>query len=681
MANRLADETSPYLLQHKDNPVDWYPWGAEAFEKARAEDKPILLSVGYSACHWCHVMEHESFEDPDVARLMNELYVNIKVDREERPDVDAIYMQAVQALTGRGGWPMTVFLTPDGRPFYGGTYYPPEDRHGLPSFSRVLTSIAQVYRANRGDVEKAAGQIQSQLSAVETIRPGNDLLTEDILHVAYGAIAQSHDRVNGGFGSAPKFPQPMTLDFLLRYHHRTKSPGALEIVERTLRRMALGGMYDQVGGGFHRYATDAVWLVPHFEKMLYDNALLARVYLDAYRVTGLGFYRRVSTETLDYVLREMTHPDGGFYSTQDADSEGAEGKFFVWTPEEIAAALEDDAEIIARYFGVTDEGNFEGRNILHVPVPAEEFAALHGMEEQDFDEVLRRAKAKLYEARERRVHPGRDEKVLTAWNGMMMRSLAEAGALLGSERYLEAAARNADFILANLFEDGRLLRSWKDGRAKLRGYLEDYALLIDGLLATYEATFELRYLRRALELADDMVRLFWDDGVQGFFDTATDHETLIARPRDFFDNATPSGTSVAADVMLRIAVLTGDTDRERRAVACLRALAPVVQRAPSGFGRLLTALDFHLRPIREVAVIWPERPEQARPILDVLRESYRPDVVLAGAREGEGGDLTPLLEGRVAAGGQATAYVCERFVCQAPATDPDALRRLLNGET
>jgi uncharacterized protein YyaL (SSP411 family) len=680
MPNRLADETSPYLLQHKDNPVDWYPWGPEAFDKARAEDKPVLLSVGYSACHWCHVMEHESFEDPDVARLMNELYVNIKVDREERPDVDGIYMQAVQALTGRGGWPMTVFLTPDGRPFYGGTYYPPEDRHGLPSFSRVLTSIAQVYRANRGDVEKAAQQIQGQLSATETLRPGADLLTEDILHVAYSAIAQNHDAVNGGFGGAPKFPQPMTLDFLLRYHHRTRSPGALEIVERTLRRMALGGMYDQAGGGFHRYSTDAVWLVPHFEKMLYDNAQLARVYLDAYRVTGSAFYRRLAEETLDYVLREMTNPEGGFYSTQDADSEGEEGKFFLWTRDEIAQVLGDDAETIGRYFGVTEEGNFEGRNILYAPIAPEDFAALNAMEPEEFAPVLQSAKTRLYAARERRVRPDRDEKVLTAWNGMMMRAFAEAGAVLGVERYVEAASRNADFLLANLFADGRLLRTWKDGRAKLKAYLEDYALLIDGLLATYEATFELAYLRRALELGDDMVRLFWDEGVNGFFDTAIDHETLIARPRDFFDNATPSGTSSASDVLLRLAVLTGDTERERRAVACLRALAPVVQRAPTGFGRLLAALDFHLSRVLEVAVVWADSASATEALVAVVREAYRPNSVLVGAREGEGADLTPLLQARIAAGGQATAYVCERFVCRQPVTDPGALRGQL-GET
>ncbi len=679
MPNRLASETSPYLLQHADNPVRWYPWGEEAFAEARAKDKPILLSVGYSACHWCHVMAHESFEDPETAALMNDLFVNIKVDREERPDVDGIYMQAVQSMTGRGGWPMTVFLTPDGRPFYGGTYYPPEDRHGLPGFPRVLTALAGVFKNNRDDIERTAAQLHGQLAAGSVSPPGATLLAPSMLDRAFEAIAGSYDRANGGFAGAPKFPQPMTLDFLLRFHHRSRRPLALEMVEHTLQKMARGGMYDQAGGGFHRYSTDAVWLVPHFEKMLYDNALLARVYLDAFKVTGKSFYRRICEETLDYVLREMTDPSGGFYSTQDADSEGVEGKFFVWTPVDFEAVLGPEHELFAEYFDVTPDGNFEEKSILHVDTPPDEFAAGHGLSLEEFEKRLARARMRLYAARRRRVHPGRDEKVLTAWNGMMLRALAEAARALDSPPYLAAAVRNADFLLAEMRKGGRVLRTWKAGTARLKGYLEDYACLIDGLIAAHEATLDLKYLRAAIELAGDMLGLFWDGGVEGFFDTGSDHEELITRPRDFFDNATPSGTSVAADVLLRLAVITGNSEYERKAVACLRAIAPLVQRAPTGFGRLLAALDFHLsRPV-EVAIVWHDDVAAAAPLAAVAFSAYRPHLVAVGARAGEGGDLTPLLLGRPAAGKTATAYVCERFACQEPASDPDQLRRQLDG--
>jgi uncharacterized protein len=678
MPNRLANETSPYLLQHKDNPVDWYPWGEEAFAEARTRNRPILLSIGYSACHWCHVMEHESFENPSIAALMNDNFVNIKVDREERPDIDAIYMQAVQSMTGQGGWPMTVFLTPDGRPFFGGTYFPPEDRHGLPGFPRLLTSLADVYRNNPGDIENAANQITSQLTAMSNLRAGANLLTEETLHKAFQGLASSHDATNGGFGGAPKFPQPMALDFLLRYHHGSKRPSALEIVERSLQAMARGGVYDQVGGGFHRYATDAVWLVPHFEKMLYDNALLARLYVDGWRVTGNAFYRQVAEETLDYVLREMTHADGGFYSTQDADSEGEEGKFFVWTPDEIAEVLGEDAGLILRFYGVTAEGNFEGKNILHVTATPEEFAAREGIDAGQFREMLQAARGKLYDARERRVHPGRDEKVLTSWNGMMMRAFAEAGIAFADGRYTLAASKNADFLLGAMRPEGRLLRSWKEGVAKLKGYLEDYALLVDGLLAVYAATFDAKYLRSAIELADEMMSLFWDESVEGFYDTGSDHEALIARPRDFFDNATPSGTAAATDVLLRLAVLTGDTERERRAVAVLRAMQPLIERAPTGFGRLLAALDFHLSRPKEVAIVWQDGVESAGALREAAFHGYRPHMVVAGGRSGESTELTPLLEDRPTMAGRPTAYVCERFVCQAPTTEPEELRAQLD---
>jgi uncharacterized protein YyaL (SSP411 family) len=683
MPNRLAQETSPYLLQHQDNPVDWYAWGDAAFERARREDRPVLLSVGYSACHWCHVMAHESFEKPEIAALMNELFVNIKVDREERPDVDAIYMQAVQALTGRGGWPMTVFLTPDGRPFFGGTYYPPEDRQGLPGLPRVLRAVADAYRSKRDDIERAGNQLRDQIAASADVRPGSSLLTVDLLEAACDAILAGLDAEHGGFGRAPKFPQPMTLDFLMRHHRRTGRADALHAVELTLRAMANGGMYDQAGGGFHRYSTDAIWLVPHFEKMLYDNALLARSYLDAWKVTGDAFYSRIVRETLDYVLREMTDAGGAFYATQDADSEGEEGKFFLWTPGELEAVLGSDAALIGRFYGVSEAGNFEGSNILHVQQEPAAFAGSNAFAPADFEALLSSARSRLYAAREGRVHPGRDDKVITAWNGMMMRALAEAALAFDDEAYRAAASRNADFLLDVMFVDGRLMRTWKppadgasgDSAARITAYLEDYALLADGLIAVYQATFEPLYLRGATGVVDEMIDLFWDDDIQGFYDTGRDAEELITRPRDFFDNATPSGTSVAADVLLRLGVLTDNTDYERRGQACLHAIAPYVERAPTAFGRLLAALDFHLSRPQELALVWPDNPGSARHLVDALRATYLPNLILVGARLGEGGDLTVLLQDRPLLDGKATAYLCERFVCQAPTTDAEELRR------
>ena len=691
MPNRLAEETSPYLLQHKDNPVDWYAWGDEAFAAARAADKPVLLSVGYSACHWCHVMEHESFEDAAIAALMNDNFVSIKVDREERPDIDAIYMQAVQALTGRGGWPMTVFLTPDGLPFYGGTYYPPEDRQGMPGFPRVLTAVAEAFKTRRNELNAAGEQLRVHLETPGRVRPSDQLLSVEVLDSAVRAISQAHDPEHGGFGRAPKFPQPMTLDFLLRQYHRTHDPSVLEMVERTLDAMAFGGMYDQVGGGFHRYSTDAIWLVPHFEKMLYDNALLARVYLDAFKLTGLLRYRRVTEETLHYVLREMTDASGAFYSTQDADSEGEEGKFFLWSPEELREALgEDDAALVGDFFGVDEAGNFEGKTILSVPVDPQSFAAAGNLSLEDLTRAIGAAKVKLYEARERRVHPARDDKVLTAWNGMMLRAFADAGFALAEPRYVQAAVRNADFLLRAMRPNGRLLRTWKaaaggapgEGAAKLNGYLEDYALLIDGLIATHHASLDPRFLTAAIELAGDMLELFWDEATEGFYDTGRDHEPLITRPRDFFDNATPSGTSVAADVLLRLAAITGNDLYERRAVTCLRSVAPIVQQAPTAFGRLLSALDYYLARSQELAIVLPGANTdhdalEGPALIDALRGAYLPHLVVAAGPEG-GSEGIALLQDRPARDGLPTAYLCEHFVCQAPTTDPAELARQLD---
>jgi uncharacterized protein YyaL (SSP411 family) len=697
--NRLANETSPYLLQHKDNPVDWYAWGDEAFAAARAADKPILLSVGYSACHWCHVMAHESFENAETAALMNEGFINIKVDREERPDVDAVYMQAVQALTGRGGWPMTVFLTPAGLPFYGGTYFPPEDRYGMPAFARVLQAVGEAFRDRRSDLETAGEQVRTHLTPPALMRGSTTLLTTAVLTDAVSSIGAAFDPAFGGFGQAPKFPPSMTLDFLLRHCYRTHDADVLDMVEKTLVAMAQGGMYDQVGGGFHRYSTDAVWLVPHFEKMLYDNALLARVYLDAFKVTGEPFYRRIVEETLDYVLREMTDASGGFYSSQDADSEGEEGKFFVWTLAELEAVLGEDAALMAAYFGASAEGNFHAEagdhageeavasNILHVAGDPEALATEHNLPPEALDDAITSAKAKLFAAREQRVHPGRDDKVITAWNGMMLRAFAEAGFVLDQPRYLDAAVRNATFLLEEMRPEGRLLRTWKrdaatdTGVAKINAYLEDHALLIDGLLATYQASFEARFLDAAVELTDAMLYLFWDEGVEGFYDTGRDHESLITRPRDFFDNATPSGTSVAADVLLRLAAITGNEDYQRRAVTVIRALTPLVEQAPTMFGRLLAATDYYLSRSQELAIVLPASagradPADGRILLDAIREAYLPNLILAGGVEGAAAN-TPLLQERTAIDGQPTAYLCEHFVCQMPATSPEELLRQL----
>jgi uncharacterized protein YyaL (SSP411 family) len=678
-ANRLAQETSPYLLQHRHNPVDWYPWGEEAFARARAEDKPILLSVGYSACHWCHVMERESFEDAAIARVMNEHFVSIKVDREERPDVDAIYMQAVQSMTGHGGWPMTVFLTPGGVPFYGGTYFPPTDRHGLPSFRRVLEAVAAHYRDHRGDAETVGRELVEQIRQSERVRGGTALLTPAVLDEAFRALRAEFDSRHGGFGRAPKFPQPMAWDFVLRYWRRTGRTDAREMVTLTLDRMARGGMYDQLGGGFHRYSVDAVWLVPHFEKMLYDQAQLAPLYLGAWQATGDGAFRRVAEETLDYVVREMTDPEGGFYSTQDADSEGEEGKFFLWTADELAEALDpDEARAAALYWGVADGPNFEGRSILCVPREAAEVARDLGLEADRLAPLLARARARLFAARERRVKPGRDDKVLAGWNGMMLRAFAEASRVLDRPDYRAVAERHAAFLLRALRPEGRLLRTWMAGRAKLLGYLEDHAMVADGLLALYEATFDRRWLTASRELVEAMLELFWDPGAEAFFDTGSDHEALIVRPRSLFDSAVPCGTSVAADVLLRLAVLTGEARYERLGLAAIRPVAPLMARYPSGFGRFLAALDFHLAPPLEVALVWAPGGAAPAALLREVFSRYLPSRVVAGAAEGDSAGL-PLLEGKEARNGEPTAYVCERYACQAPTTDPAELGRQLDG--
>ncbi|HEY0007002.1 MAG TPA: thioredoxin domain-containing protein [Pyrinomonadaceae bacterium] len=683
--NRLIKETSPYLLQHAHNPVDWFPWGAEALERARTENRPILLSIGYSACHWCHVMEHESFENEEIARLMNEHFINIKVDREERPDLDQIYMNAVQLMTGHGGWPMTVFLTPEGVPFFGGTYFPPVDRHNMPGFPRVLLGVADAYRSRPDEVTQTAVSMLGELRRFGLARESNEMLTQELLDQAYRHIARTYDATYGGFGRAPKFPAPMSLELFLRIYHRTGNGAALEMVEHTCRHMAEGGMYDQLGGGFHRYSTDAQWLAPHFEKMLYDNALLSRLYLHVYQITGDDFYKRVAEETLDYVLREMTDERGGFYSTQDADSEGHEGKFFIWTTEETSEILgPEDAALFNAYYDVTDAGNFEDANILHVSGSLEEIAKSKGIAVESLRETIARGRQQLFEARERRIKPGRDEKQLTAWNGLMLASFAEASAILDRADYRNAARRNAEFVLDNLRRDGLLLRTYKDGQAKLNGYLEDYAFLADGLLALYEATGELRWLTEARDITERMIEEFWDTEEGGFFYTGKSHEELIIRSKDYFDNATPSGNNVAADALLRLAVLTAKEDYSRKAVNIFRLLQDSLKRYPSAFGRALCALDFHLASPKEIVIIGPfDKPETTAMRLEVWKR-YLPNKVVAQSDEADerAAEVVPLLQDRKMIDGRATAYVCENYTCRQPATTPAELaQQLATGAT
>jgi len=706
--NRLIDQTSPYLLQHAHNPVDWYPWGAEALAKARAEDKAILLSIGYSACHWCHVMEHESFEDEGTARLMNQHFVSIKVDREERPDLDNIYMTAVQAMTGGGGWPMTVFLTPDGVPFYGGTYFPPTDRHQLPSFKRVLQSIADAYANRRDELLDAGNKLLAHMREAASARLAQGQLNPATLEHAFAALESQFDPEHGGFGHAPKFPQPMTLEFLLRYAQRTANQPGMAMLEQTLRAMAEGGMYDQLGGGFHRYSVDEQWLVPHFEKMLYDNALLARVYVETYQATGDPFYRRIAEETLDYLVREMRHPAGGFYSTQDADSfvpeigMKEEGAFFVWTVDEVREVLGSDALIFAQVFGVTERGNFEfqyprhgskhqeassrtariipqGPNILSIKRQPADVARVTGLPTEQIAAAVERGRKPLFDARARRPKPERDDKVVVAWNGMAMRAFAHAARALGRDDYRDIAVQNAEFLLRELRRaDGgtpQLLRTWKDGQAGTTpGFLEDYALLTDGLLALYEATFEPRWLLEARALAEAIQTRFWDDAISGFYDTAADHEALVVRPRDTGDNATPCGNSVAADVLLRLAVIFDDATARERAEAVLGDMTPFMERYPTGFGRYLAAAEFALAATKEIALVGDPHAADTQALADAIFRPFLPNkVVLLRAPDQSPAIPSPLLADRSALNDRATAYVCEHYTCKLPVTDAAAL--------
>ena len=656
--------------------MDWYPWGPEAFEIARRENKPVLLSVGYSACHWCHVMEHESFENEAIAKLMNENFVNIKVDREERPDVDHIYMTAVQLMTQRGGWPMTVFLTPDAVPYYAGTYFPPEDRYNMPGFPRVLISMAAAFHERAEDIAETATSILEGLRRSGEVAESGEQLSSALLDEAYRGIIRSYDPANGGFGGAPKFPPAMALEFLLHTFDRTGEPQALEIVRQTSRKMAEGGIYDHLGGGFHRYSTDSKWLVPHFEKMLYDNALLSRFYLHYYQLSGDEDARSVVEGILDYVVREMTDPAGGFYSTQDADSEGVEGKFFVWSLAEISEILgERDAELFSAYYNVTEDGNFEEANILNVTRDLSEVANSMKVSVAELREAVERGRVKLFDVREGRIKPARDEKILTAWNGLMLASFAEAAAVLNRPDYEEVARQNARFVLDNLQRDGLLLRTCKAGQAKLNAYLEDYAFYIDGLLALFETTGELEWFKEASALTETMIDEFWDDQDGGFFFTGKSHETLIVRAKDFFDNATPSGNSVAAEILLRLGLLTNNSDYRRRAATLLRLSSVPVRRYPTGFGRMLCAFDFELGEPREIVVMGDRGAADTRVLMDEIWKLYLPNRVIAQASpsDSEAISMIPLLRDRPQSNGAATAYVCKNFTCLEPVTEPERL--------
>jgi len=671
-ANRLAGETSPYLLQHAHNPVEWYPWGFEALERARAETKPIFLSIGYSACHWCHVMERESFENPEIAELMNEHFVNIKVDREERPDLDSIYMAAVQAMTGHGGWPMSVFLTPDLQPFFGGTYYPPTDSRGMAGFPRVLLSVSKAWDERRDEIVSSAAEMTEQLNAMSQVpSAGDGTLDARLLDRATQALVRAFDPTYGGFGSAPKFLHTMDLRGLLRHYARTNDSQALHIVRLTLDKMARGGIYDHLGGGFARYSTDERWLAPHFEKMLYDNALMTTVYLEAYQVTRDAEYARVARETLDYILERMTDPEGGFYSTEDADSEGVEGKYYVWSLEEVSKILgTEKAKTFAYVYGVTEQGNWEKTNILHLPKTVAQAAAMLGRGETELRTELAQSRANLLAVRATRIAPAKDTKILTSWNGLMLSPMAEGSRILGEERYLDAARKAASFLLDRMMtSDGLLLHSIRDGQAKLNGYLDDYANLVDGLTRLYEACGEPRWIESALRLAEVMIAEFLDREEGSFFYTGRNHEALIARTKELYDNATPAANSMVATALLRLGALTDRSELTDIGRSALESVRLVMEKAPTAAGQALIALDFLLAAPKEFAVVANPEDGEFRAVLETLASRFMPHKVVAPRRIGGASaspKVVPLLADRTVRDGRTTVYVCERMTCQAP---------------
>ncbi|HEY7553873.1 MAG TPA: thioredoxin domain-containing protein [Candidatus Binatia bacterium] len=678
--NLLVHETSPYLLQHSHNPVDWHPWGEEAFQKATRENKPVLLSIGYSACHWCHVMERESFENEQIAALMNELFVNIKVDREERPDLDEIYMNAVQMMTGRGGWPMTMFLTPDGKPFYGGTYFPPEDRYNVPGFPKILRGVANAYHKQPQDVENSVKQILERLQSMSRSIQSAKPFEPDTVTGAAEQLLQAHDSEHGGFGQAPKFPNAGVYELFLRAYHQSKNTSYLDAITFTLMKMARGGIYDHLGGGFHRYSVDEKWLVPHFEKMLYDNAQLVRIYAQIYCLTAELQFKRVVEETVDYLLREMLQPEGGFYSTQDADSEGEEGKFFVWTPAEVSRVLgAETAEILCRIYDVSEQGNFEDKNILHPILTPEQASKYFNRSVEEITSLVAQAKQKLFSEREKRIKPFRDEKLITAWNGLALSGLAAAIRITGKAEYRDAATRTIEFIFSRMVRDGRLLHTYKDGIAKILGYLDDYAFLGVGLLDLFEATFDGSLLARARELADIMLDEFWDENDGAFFYTGKSHERLISRAKPAFDASIPSGNSMAAQLLLRLYHYTSEDDYLKKAETILRSYRDAMAAQPFGLAHMLAALDFYLQKPQEIVVVGEPNDPATKALLTGVHSTYLPNstLQLVGPREPLE-KIAPLLQGKNQIGGKATAYVCHNFTCAEPVTTWDDLETLLN---
>ena len=670
MPNRLARSTSPYLRQHADNPVDWYEWGDEAFAEARRRDVPVLLSIGYSSCHWCHVMAHESFEDPETAAAMNTGFVSIKVDREERPDVDAVYMSATQAMTGRGGWPMTVFLDADRRPFYAGTYFPAVPHHGMPSFRQLLGGISEAWAQRREELSDQATRLTEAIS--RSIPAGEDLPGQTALEQAYRHLERAFDPVHGGLGGAPKFPQQPALDFLLRLVGRPWAPRAGAMVRQTLERMAAGGIHDHVGGGFARYSVDSEWLVPHFEKMLYDNAQLARIYLRAGQVFDSPWFTEVALSTLEYLDRDLGLADGGFASAEDADSEGHEGAFYVWTEPEIREVLGEHAEFAIRRYGVTPGGNFEGATVLHHARLLSEVAEEFGMEIEEAHLLDGEIREELRKARNQRPRPGLDHKVVTAWNGLAIRAFAEAGAVLDRPDLTARAERAAEFVLGALRPEGRLLRVWAEGEAKVPGFVDDHAAMALACFSLYETTGEVRWFERAADLTRTIGRLFAaEDG--GFHSSGSDAEAVLVRQKDLMDNPAPSGNSLAAEALVRLAAYTADGESLRAAEDAMRATALVIERSPAAVGHMLSVIDFDLAGPAEVAISGPEAPTLAR----VVWAEYRPNLVLALDTRGDGADAVPLLASRYDPS-TTRAFVCEDFICQAPVDDAGALSEQLD---
>ncbi|MFP6596706.1 MAG: thioredoxin domain-containing protein [Candidatus Hydrogenedentota bacterium] len=685
--NRLAEETSPYLLQHAHNPVNWYPWGEEALSKAKAENKPIFLSVGYSSCHWCHVMEHECFEDEEVAALLNKHYIAIKVDREERPDIDEIYMAAVQAMTGQGGWPMSVFITPDLKPFWGGTYFPKESKYGRPGFMTILSSIADSWKTKREEIYASADQLTQHVSNILAAEiGGEDEPKPELITNAVATLTNAFDAVDGGFGGAPKFPASSSIAMILREYQRTGDPAQLKMATLSLDKMAQGGMYDHLGGGFARYSTDAEWLVPHFEKMLYDNAQLAQVYLEAYQVTKDPFYKRVVEETFAYILRDMRDERGGFHSAEDADSEGEEGKFYVWTKPEIEEHLgKADAKIFNTYYNIRKKGNFSSpeeyhanQNILHTPISDEAVAKILKMSTDDLIAKIDELDHKILVVRSKRVRPGLDDKVLTAWNALMITAFAQGYQVLGNEEYLDAAVEAASFLVTDMYRDGELLRTHRKGESRLPAYLDDYSFTIVALLDVYESTFDVKWIKLADELTHTMTDKFWDDTTSGFFNTSLDHKNLIVRTRTSQDNATPAGTSLATYGLLRLAKFTDNADYYDIARRILMDNYPYLAEHPQGFMRLMAAVDFYLNPPKEIAVVGPLASEEVSGLLDVARHNFVPNKIVAhldsdDAAADEITEYLPLLANKTMIDNHATAYVCKNFACKQPVTKPEAL--------